>query len=202
MPTTGDVKLMTTSDPRGLLVFDTRSLVRRPGTMVEHARTVAAPEGFGTDVIGIPEGAPLDLSVRLESVMEGVLVSGRVNAVATGACVRCLDDVDLEVDAEFQELFAYADRAAHHQEVGAEDDDDQYVLQDDLIDLEPVIRDAVVPTLPFQPVCDDDCPGLCSECGAHLADDPSHGHETIDPRWAALGSLVSDPEGPSEENRN
>ena len=66
-------------------------------------------------------------------------------------------------------------------------------LEGDLLDLEPLLRDAVVLALPFQPLCQDDCPGLCVECGARLADDPDHGHETqIDPRWAALQGLAQD----------
>lgn len=182
---------MTTLDPRAPLVLDTRQLQRRPGTMLEVARTVPAPEGLGTDVIGIGEGEPLELDLRLESVIEGVLVSGSVRGRATGACVRCLEPVEEDLDVSVQELFAYADRAAHHQEVGADEDDDQRVLQGDLLDLEPVIRDSVVPALPFQPVCRPDCPGLCSECGARLADDPDHHHESIDPRWASLQQLAS-----------
>ena len=194
---------MTRPDPRGPWVLDTRELQRRPGAMREVTRTVEAPDEFGTDVISVPAGRPIDLDVRLESVMEGVLVSGTAKTVATGACVRCLDDVDVPVDVPFQELFAYADRAAHHQEVGAnEDDEDQYVLQDDLVDLEPVLRDAVLPTLPFQPVCSDDCPGLCSECGVHLADDPDHHHENIDPRLAALSALLDAGDDRTEEKRN
>jgi uncharacterized protein len=73
-------------------------------------------------------------------------------------------------------LFAYADRAAHHREVDADADEDEvYELVGDLIDLEPVLRDTVVPMLPFQPVCRADCPGLCSECGAPLAPTPTTG---------------------------
>ena len=64
-------------------------------------------------------------------------------------------------------------------------------LEGDLIDLEPVLRDAVVLALPLRPLCRDDCPGLCAECGARLADDPDHGHETVDPRWAALQGLMN-----------
>ncbi|MEP6651053.1 MAG: DUF177 domain-containing protein, partial [Lapillicoccus sp.] len=78
-------------DPRNPLVIDTRDLVRRPGSMQELTRTVEAPEAIGTDVIAIPAGAPLDLEIRLESVVEGILVSGSVLATATGACVRCLE---------------------------------------------------------------------------------------------------------------
>ncbi len=188
---------MTRLDPRHPLVITTRELLRRPGTMQEITRTVEAPDTIGTDIIAIPAGSPLELDVRLESVVEGVLVSGSVRATATGACVRCLEPATYPVDAAFQELFAYPDRAAHHHEVGvSEDDDEVHQLEGDLIDLETVLRDAVVPALPFQPVCREDCPGLCSECGAQLADDPEHHHDDVDPRWAALSGLLS---GPSSE---
>lgn len=189
-------------DPRSPLVFDTVALGRRAGSMVQVQRSVEAPADLGTDVIAVPQGQPVELDLRLESVVEGVLVTGSVRATATGACVRCLEPVSLPVDVPFQELFAYADRAEHHREVGAEDDQtEEYQLVGDLIDLEPVLRDAVVPSLPFQPVCREDCPGLCSQCGAPLAEDPDHQHEVIDPRWGALQALASDP-SKSEEKRN
>lgn len=187
-------------DPRNPLVLDTKELGRRPGQMAQINRTVPAPEHLGNDVIEIREGEPIELDLRIESVMEGVLISGSVTATATGACVRCLEPVHEPVDVEFQELFAYADRAAHHHEVAADDDEDLHALDGDLADLEPVLRDAVVPTLPFQPVCQDDCPGLCSECGARLADDPTHHHEVIDPRWSALAGIAGDAE--NDEKRN
>lgn len=179
-------------DAASPLVIDTRELVRRPGTMREVSRVVECPERIGTDVIGIEQGEQIDLDLRLESVVEGVLLSGTVTSVATGACVRCLDPVEIDLDVDLQELFAYADRASHHREVAQDDDEDLRVLQDDLIDLDPVLRDAVVPTLPFQPTCREDCPGLCSECGDRLEDDPDHGHDIIDPRWAGLAGLMPD----------
>ncbi|MDE9367858.1 YceD family protein [Luteipulveratus sp. YIM 133132] len=194
---------MTPADTRRPLVLDTRELGRRPGQMVELQRTVEAPSDLGTDVIAVPEGQPIELDLRLESVMEGVLISGSARATATGACVRCLDDVHLAVDVPVQELFAYADRAAHHHEVAAEqDDDDLRELDGDFADLEPVLRDAVVPALPFQPVCREDCPGLCSECGARLADDPDHHHEKLDPRWGALAALSDQDASDDEKKRN
>jgi uncharacterized protein len=147
-------------------------------------RDADAPADLGTDVIGIPEGTVLALDLRLEAVMEGVLVSGTIRGRAAGECVRCLDDVAMDVVADLQELYVYPDRA-----LPGEDDDELRELEDELIDLEPALRDAVVLSLPFQPVCRDDCPGLCSECGARLADDPTHHHDSADPRWAALQSL-------------
>lgn len=191
---------MTQPDPRSPWVLDTRELHRRAGSMVEVSRTVTLPEPLGTEVIAVPAGSPVELSVRLESVDEGVLVSGTADATAFGACVRCLEPASNEVRATFQELFAYADRAAHHREVAdAEDDDDEYELVDDLVDLEPVLRDAVVTALPFQPLCREDCPGLCPQCGALLADDPAHRHDVLDPRWAALGSFEPQPSDTTAE---
>ena len=149
-------------------------------------RTVAAPAEFGTEVIGVPEGADIELDLRLESVMEGVLVSGTARAPLTGECVRCLTEVTDRLEVELVELFAYPDRVVE------DEDDEVRELQDELIDLEPALRDAVVLGLPFQPVCREDCSGLCSECGARLDDDPGHRHESTDPRWAALEGMLGD----------
>jgi uncharacterized protein len=153
-------------------------------------RTLAAPEDLGTDVIGVPTGNDVELDLRLEAVMEGVLVTGSVRSRAIGECVRCLGEVIEDVDVSLTELYVYPERAAVAVEDG-DDEEDVRELEGDLIDLEPALRDTVVPALPFQPLCRPDCPGLCSECGARLADDPDHSHETLDPRWAALGGLVS-----------
>ncbi len=190
---------MDRPDLRSPWVFDTRELVRRPGMMHEFSRTFALPDDIGTVVISMKAGSPVDLEARLESVVEGVLVTGSVSGRATGACVRCLDPVDRAVGGRFQELFAYADRMAHRHEVGDDDEDDEHEIVADLIDLENVVRDAVVPTLPFKPVCRKDCPGLCSECGIHLADDPGHQHDSPDPRWSELSKLL---EADPQEKRN
>lgn len=192
---------MSRLDPRSALVLDTMEVGRRPGSMAELERTVEAPADFGTDVVSVPEGDPIALGLRLESVVEGILVTGSVRTRATGACVRCLDPVTIEVDTGFQELFAFAERAVHHREVGDEDLAEEFRIEDGLIDLEPVLRDTVVPVLPFQPVCRPDCPGLCAQCGARLADDPDHRHEVIDPRWAALSALASEPLADNTEKR-
>ena len=176
-------------DPRSPLVLDTHELGRRPGSTRTERFTVGAPVDLGTAVIGIPEGSDLELDLRLEAVMEGVLVTGAIRGQAVGECVRCLDEVTEPVDVTMSELFVYPERAA----VAAQDGDEDEDLREfdgDFLDLEPALRDAVVPMLPFQPVCRPDCPGLCPVCGARLADEPGHSHETLDPRWAALGGLT------------
>ncbi|WP_089098522.1 YceD family protein [Streptomyces hyaluromycini] len=186
----------TRLDHRNPFVFDTHELGRRPGALQRLTRTIDAPQDFGIKgVIGVPEGAPVELELRLESVMEGVLVTGTARAQAEGECVRCLEPVEQELEADFQELFSYPDaddRGRVIAEPGddAEDDEDRFFIEDGLFDLEPVLRDAVVLALPMQPVCQDDCLGLCSECGVRLTDDPDHHHDAVDIRWAALQGLA------------
>jgi uncharacterized protein len=150
------------------------------------SRTVQAPADLGIEVLGVPEGSPVELDLRLEAVMEGVLVTGTARAVLEGECARCLEPISDDVEVTLQELFVYDDL-----DVDPDEELEVSMLQDDLVDLEPLLRDAVVLALPFQPLCQDDCPGLCPECGARLADDPDHGHDApVDPRWAALSGLA------------
>ncbi|MFC1441053.1 DUF177 domain-containing protein [Streptacidiphilus sp. N1-10] len=185
---------MNRLDHRDPLVFDTHELGRRPGSMRKVSRSLPAPEGLGIEVIGVPVGSAVELDLRLESVVEGVLVTGTVEADLKGECVRCLEPIEQELEADFQELYYYpeaADRFGGTSKTSEDDDEDEEAsrLEGDLFDLEPVLRDAVVLALPLQPVCQEDCLGLCSECGARLTDDPDHHHEAVDPRWAALQGL-------------
>lgn len=173
-------------DPRAPLVLDTRELGRRPGSQRKMSWTAEAPAELGIEVLGVPEGAPVELDLRLEAVMDGVLVTGTASADLEGECARCLEPIEDTLTVDFQELYLY--EPAH----GDDEDDDVSRLEGDLLDLEPELRDAVVLALPFQPLCQDDCPGLCTECGARLADDPDHRHdEPVDPRWAALADLTA-----------
>jgi uncharacterized protein len=174
-------------------VLDIRELGRRPGSQRKVTRTVPAPAGLGIEVLRVPEGSQVEIDLRLEAVMEGVLVTGSAYVGLEGECVRCLEPISDEVEVSFQELFVYHDQVSHRGGDAAPadpEDDETSRLEGDLLDLEPLLRDAVVLALPFQPLCEDDCPGLCTECGARLADDPGHAHEAaIDPRWAGLQQL-------------
>ena len=174
-------------NPRSPLVLDTRDLPRRPGAMRRVTRVVPAPADLGLELIRVPQGTDLSLDLRLESVSEGVLVTGSAHGSVEGECGRCLRPISDTLDVALQELYAYehstTDETAEDDEVGR--------LQGDLIDLEPALRDAVVLALPTHPLCRDDCPGLCPECGAHWDDLPAdHSHRQADPRWAALSKLT------------
>jgi uncharacterized protein len=181
-------------DPRGPFILDTRDLGRRPGAMRVLVREVPAPAGLAIELVGVPEGAPLRLDLVLQSVTEGVLVTGTVSAPVRGECGRCLEPVSYDLDVEPCELFAYPDSATDE----TTEEDEVSRLVDDLIDLEPVVRDLVVLALPMTPLCRPDCAGLCSTCGQRLDDLPAgHTHEQLDPRWAALAAIVDGSETPA-----
>jgi uncharacterized protein len=200
--------------PRGALVFDMRSLSRQAGSDQTLTRIVPAPQDLHLELAGVPVGADVDLIARFESVTEGVLVTASATAPIAGECARCLAPVDSTVTVSFTELYLYPesrrspdrhdkhdkhdthdrrekyDQNDKHDQNDEQDDDERY-LDGDLLDLEPAFRDAVVLALPMSPLCRDDCPGLCAQCGAPLAEaGPDHGHTgELDPRWAELKQL-------------
>jgi uncharacterized protein len=169
-------------DTRSGLVLDTRELGRRAGAMKKVHTSVEAPPDLGIAVVGVPEESPIELDLRLESVVEGVLVTGTATVQLKGECVRCLTEISDVMEIDVMELFVYPGSEATEDEASR--------MVGDLIDLEPLVRDAVVLDLPFQPLCRDDCAGLCATCGVDLNTDPDHRHEaSIDPRWERLTSL-------------
>ena len=171
--------------------MNVRDLVHRPGEMRERVLDFAVPEKLGEGAASVAEGESIHLDVRLEGLHDGILVSAEVDTVAHAECVRCLDPVDIDVEVEFQELFAYSPDEAF-----------DFVVRDDQLDLEPVVRDAVVLSLPFQPVCRPDCPGLDPLTGERLPDgyEPEM-EEEPDPRWAALQNFTTDTDSENNEKR-
>jgi len=204
-----------TNAPRGALVFDTRTLGRQAGSARTQQLTVPAPDDLRLELARVPVGADMHLDVKFEAVTEGVLVTGSATAPLAGECARCLRPLTTSVTASFTELYLYADGRRTHDkhekydknakhdrrnsrewfDEDTEQDDEERHLDGDLLDLEPVLRDAVVLALPMSPLCREDCPGLCAECGVPLDDaGPGHGHDdSTDPRWAALEQLGDQP---------
>jgi uncharacterized protein len=174
-------------DPRNPLVLDTRELGRRAGSMRTVRFPAPAPADLGVELIGVPAGSEIDLDLRLESVMEGVLVSGTAAVQLTGECGRCLEPVTDTLTVDLQELFAYPESSTDQT---AEDETAR--MEGDFLDLEPTLRDAVVLALPLTPVCREDCSGLCVDCGERLDDLPDdHTHQAADPRWSGLQDLLN-----------
>ncbi|OBH11652.1 hypothetical protein A5695_18615 [Mycobacterium sp. E1747] len=175
--------------------IDITRLGRRPGAMVTLRKTVPSPSRIGLDMIAIAQDAPLELDLQIQSVSEGVLVTGTVDAPTGGECSRCLTPVSGRVQVRLTELFAYPDSTT---EATTEEDEVGHIV-DDTIDLEQSIVDAVGLELPFAPLCTPDCPGLCPECGVALAAEPDHRHDSIDPRWAKLAGMFPDRDAPRGE---
>ena len=152
---------------------------RRPGHTSSLQLAIDLDDAMGQGAASVPAGAKIEVDLRLESIHEGVLATGEVFTKATSLCSRCLEPLELAVEVDFQELFAYS----------LEQEDD-FLIQDEKINLEQAITDAVVLSLPFKPVCSEDCLGLCSECGLNFSQYPNHVHEaSIDSRWSGLESF-------------
>jgi len=190
-----------------------RQLGRQAGSALTQTRIVPAPDDLQLELIGVPVGADVALEVRFEAVSEGVLATGTAIAPLAGECARCLAPLTSSVTASFQELYLYADgRHDKHEKHNRYDKNDEqeeqeagelYHLDGDLLDLEPAFRDAVVLALPMSPLCREDCPGLCAECGTPLADaGPGHRHDAAaDPRWAALKQLGDQDDNDYQDRR-
>lgn len=187
-------------------LFNAHDLPRRAGEMREYSLDIYAPERIGIDVIGVLGGEEIHLEMRLESVTQGVLVSAQLSTIAEGQCMRCLEPVEFEIERWIQELYRYAPEKAHtkaeRKRAAAEEDyldlTDEYLMDGEIMDLAGPIRDAIILSLPINPLCSEDCPGLCPICGVKWnALSPDHSHEFIDARWAGLAGLL--PEPPSRE---
>ena len=174
---------------------------RRPGAMREaRAGRCRHRRSLGLELIGVPDGA--DARPRPAA---GVGVRGRARlrhrhrrrsrASAGAACARSADTLDVRP----QELYAYE----HSTTDETTDEDEVGRLQGDLIDLEPALRDAVVLALPTNPLCREDCPGLCPECGVPWDDLPAdHSHEQVDAALGGADAICRDDRGVENRGRS
>lgn len=160
--------------------------------------TVPAPSGIGDEVIGIDEGSDVHVTGSFDSIVDGLIFNGTADATVHGECTRCLKPLDPHWSVRLTAFFPYdmpQDRHDKDGEVdiiaGEEESEDVYPLSGDgaFADLESLLRDALVESLPLQPLCREDCLGLCSQCGADLNEDPDHHHDVTDIRFAALEQL-------------
>jgi uncharacterized protein len=180
-------------------LLNTHDLPRRAGEMKEYELDIAAPARVGVPLIGVAEGDIIEVDARLESVTEGVLLSAEIYALAHGECIRCLDPIELEVERTIQELYRYEpardkNKGKHRDEDLDLEAEDELQMEGDVLNLENPIIDAIILALPINPLCDEECLGLCPDCGEKwesLPDD--HAHDAVDPRWSGLKSLLDDP---------
>lgn len=164
----------------GDLKFSVAEILGRPGEYRD-VRVASELEGVETALARLdPPEVRGDL--RAESVVEGILVTGRVEADTALECSRCLEAFSGQVHVEVCEMFA----APGHEHP----DDDAYLVAGTEIDLEPMLRDAVALALPLKPLCQEACEGLCPTCGKRRDLGPCGCRDDeTDPRWAALSAL-------------
>lgn len=173
-------------------IVDVSRLSRQPGSMLEVSREIPAPPDLVVALARVVEGSPIEIDLTLESVVEGIWVSGTADVEVSAECSRCLDPITWSESVAIEQMFRYPPTDARGAIVANDDDDDETPeVIDDTIDLEEPLRDAVVLALPLAPLCSPDCAGICAECGERLDDGP-HDHPVIDPRWSALGSLLDE----------
>lgn len=174
-------------------------LSRRAGEMKEYELDIPAPARIGVPLIGVPEGDVIEADIRVESVAEGVLLSAEIYAVAHGECIRCLDPVEQIIDKKIQELYRYEPTNDKGRKKRREEDidldaEDELQMEGDLMNLEIPIIDAIILALPVNPLCDEECMGLCPDCGEKWESLPEdHSHGVVDARWAGLASLLEKP---------
>jgi uncharacterized protein len=162
--------------------IDVRDLLEHPGS----SKTVRVDEpvpGLSTELVEVSKDEPLEGDLTLESVVEGIYVTGSVGGRMSFRCARCLKPFEHAFEIPLQEMVV--------REPGPDDD---YVLEPDLhLDPEPMVRDAVVLAMPFSPLCTPECLGLCERCGGDRNLGECSCTPQIDPRWAALERFTEEP---------
>jgi len=169
---------------------------RRPGNMWESSLEFVAPANLEVGMARLAAGSKMPAELRVESVLDGVLVNLDFEFEVEAECARCLEPFMWTDEAHVTELFFYEETDSRGRIVATpEQDSDELTIfhvRDDSIDLLEVVRDAIVLDLPLAPLCRPDCLGICPECGEILVDAP-HDHLDVDPRWEALKGLLESP---------
>ncbi|HEX9343472.1 MAG TPA: YceD family protein [Actinomycetota bacterium] len=208
------------------LTVNVRELLHQPGAHKHVVQRGPVPD-LATPAARVDPASLVTVDAEIESVVEGLLVTGQVSARATLECARCLRQIEQDLRVDVRELFVLdpraerqssapgarherprspqgspqAGEARHRPATGALTEDEGYaVLPDDRLPLETMARDAIVLAFPAAPLCRADCAGLCPECGADRnATDCGH-RPSADARWSALAGLELGAPGQDEQD--
>jgi uncharacterized protein len=176
------------------LAVNIRELLRHPGAHKHVVQRGFLPN-LATPVAWVEPDVPVTVDAEVESVVEGLLVTGQVTTSVKLQCARCLRTVEEELRVDVRELFALDPREA--------EDDGYALLADDRLPLDAMARDAIVLAFPAAPLCRPDCAGLCQRCGADRnVTDCGHQQGAADPRWAGLAGLDLGSLRPDENGTN
>jgi uncharacterized protein len=162
-----------------LETLDVRDLIAHAGSSRE-ATLRGTIDALATELVTVPEEVPVEAALLVESIVEGILVSGGLTGTWRLRCARCLTEFDGTFDIGVHELFV------PHPE---EDDYDYPLDPEGLLDPNQMVRDAIGVEMPFSPLCRSDCRGLCPICGGNRNLGECPGHDEVDPRFAVLSEL-------------
>ncbi len=186
---------------KGDLVLSLRDQPRAEGSRKEHTLNWTVPEGWDMEVLSLPAGTVIPLQVAITSIDEGVLVEVEGSTTLVGQCVRCLEPAVVPVEISAADVYLEAPSKGKRRARGRDGDievtgdefDEELAIDQDTVDLEPLLRDELFSDAPLQPLCSEDCLGICEHCGRLFKDlEPGHSHQFIDPRFAALAALLED----------
>lgn len=174
--------------PRRPFVVSVADLLRRTGTTRDDVIDAPMEELQVIDT-RMPGGSSVHLEVHLESLNDGAVARGVVEAPWVGGCRRCLKPIAGRLRSEVLEVFE------------AEPTEGETLpLVGDRIDLEPVAREAILLELPIAPLCEEGCLGLCPTCGVDRNEAACDcAPAATDPRWTGLEGLTFDEEPPGSD---
>jgi uncharacterized protein len=162
------------------LVVPVAELCRHPASRRRVTTDTAVAEAARVGDARLEAGSPVSVDVELESLSDGIVVTGVLRSEWHGECRRCLGPASGPLVVDVRELYRRTPAA----------DDDAYAFDGEVLDLRPLVQEALALDLPLAPLCRPDCAGLCPMCGANRNEaDCGHRPDTRDPRWAALDAL-------------
>lgn len=139
--------------------------------------------------------SPINGHVRMRRTNQGLLVDGWVDLTLELACTRCLKDFKQPMHVKFEEQFYPTIDVVTGMPLPAFDEEDIFPIDDHhLLDLAEAVRQNTLLALPMVTVCQEDCQGLCSQCGKDLNLGPCECKPEIDSRLSILATLLQDEE--------
>lgn len=109
---------------------------------------------------------PLHWSVDITNTGGALLVTGTVEGEGVGVCSRCLEEASFDFTGEIEGYYIIKEDDAPPDEMEADEFD--YLPSDKTIDLAPLIQAAILLEVPPMLLCDEECKGICPNCGTNL----------------------------------
>ncbi len=151
-------------------------LLAAPGSVRHHR--IATKVDWGVDLTQVAPDSQIDADLELVSTSGGLLVRGAIDFEAILTCSRCLDEATVPMHVEVSDIVEDGD-----------DDDDEYHLAGDVLDLEPILRDEVLLAMPLRPRCEPECQGLVQDGESDLNTAAPGTARGTDSPFAALQDL-------------